>query len=140
MNIRERHFAKHYVTDPETKGNAEQSAIKAGYAVRYAEGNAYKLVSRSGVKELITRFEMEQKAKLDVNLAKKVEIAWSHYIVAVEQKDLKQAERWFEQHGRLCGDYVQKIESKDTTKYDDDEQGEINGIKSRLDDSLTNPN
>ena len=33
----------------ECAGNAEQSAIKAGYSERYARGNAYKLIQRKDV-------------------------------------------------------------------------------------------
>lgn len=35
----------------ECAGNAEQSAIKAGYSEKYARGNAYKLVARKDVQE-----------------------------------------------------------------------------------------
>lgn len=34
-------------------GNAEKSAIKAGYSAKYARGNAYKLVARKDVREYI---------------------------------------------------------------------------------------
>lgn len=37
----------------ECAGNAEQSAIKAGYSEKYARGNAYKLVARKDVQEYI---------------------------------------------------------------------------------------
>ena len=43
-----RNFCDNFILNPETKGNAEQSAIKAGYAERYARGNAYKLVAKGG--------------------------------------------------------------------------------------------
>ena len=33
----------------ECAGNAEASAVKAGYSKRYARGNAYKLVARKDV-------------------------------------------------------------------------------------------
>lgn len=35
----------------ECAGNAEQSAIKAGYSEKYARGNAYKLVARKDVQQ-----------------------------------------------------------------------------------------
>ena len=35
----------------ECAGNAEKSAIKAGYSEKYARGNAYKLVARKDVQE-----------------------------------------------------------------------------------------
>lgn len=37
----------------ECAGNAEQSAIKAGYSPKYARGNGYKLVARKDVQEYI---------------------------------------------------------------------------------------
>lgn len=37
----------------ECAGNAEQSAIKAGYSKAYARGNAYKLVARKDVQAYI---------------------------------------------------------------------------------------
>lgn len=37
----------------ECAGNAEQSAIKAGYSTKYARGNAYKLVARKDVQAYI---------------------------------------------------------------------------------------
>lgn len=37
----------------ECAGNAEKSAIKAGYSEKYARGNAYKLVARKDVQEYI---------------------------------------------------------------------------------------
>lgn len=42
-------FATYYVG--ECCGNAEQSAIKAGYSKNYARGNAHKLVARKDVQE-----------------------------------------------------------------------------------------
>lgn len=41
----------------ECAGNAEQSAIKAGYSKRYARGNAYKLVARPDVQAYIAYLE-----------------------------------------------------------------------------------
>lgn len=37
----------------ECAGNAEKSAIKAGYSPKYARGNGYKLVARKDVQEYI---------------------------------------------------------------------------------------
>ena len=37
----------------ECAGNAEKSAIKAGYSERYARGNAYKLVANSGFQRYV---------------------------------------------------------------------------------------
>lgn len=37
----------------ECAGNAEQSAIRAGYSKKYARGNAYKLIARDDVQKYI---------------------------------------------------------------------------------------
>lgn len=37
----------------ECAGNAEQSAIRAGYSKKYARGNAYKLIARQDVQQYI---------------------------------------------------------------------------------------
>jgi len=118
LNIRERQFAYNYVLDADCKGNAYLSAVNAGYSKRYSIGNAYKLVVRSGIKELITTHEDNLKIKCTVTLDMKTSIAWDNYIEASKQGNLVQAEKWFDQHGRLCGDYTQKLEYKDKTDRD----------------------
>ena len=49
MNDRQRAFADYYI---ET-GNAEESAIRAGYSKKYARGNAHKLVANSCISAYI---------------------------------------------------------------------------------------
>ncbi len=65
LNERQKKFADFYVE----LGNAEQSAIKAGYSEKYARGNAHKLVANSGIKlyidERIAEKESKQIAKQD---------------------------------------------------------------------------
>ena len=51
MKDRQRRFADEYLIDL----NAEAAAVRAGYSPRYARGNAYKLVARSGIKEYIEK-------------------------------------------------------------------------------------
>lgn len=41
----------------ECAGNAENSAIKAGYSPKYARGNAYKLIARKDVQEYMAYLE-----------------------------------------------------------------------------------
>lgn len=50
LTPKQRAFADYYI---ET-GNAEQSAIKAGYSKTYARGNAHKLVANSGISQYIS--------------------------------------------------------------------------------------
>ena len=49
LTTRQKMFADEYLIS----GNAEQSAIKAGYSEKYARGNAHKLVANSCIKEYI---------------------------------------------------------------------------------------
>jgi phage terminase small subunit len=48
LTARQQRFVSFYVAG-DTEGNAEQSAVKAGYSVRYARGNAHKIVANSGI-------------------------------------------------------------------------------------------
>lgn len=65
MNPKQKAFANYYI---ET-GNAYQSAVKAGYSINYAKGNAIKLLENVSVKKYIEeqmkKLEDEQIAKAD---------------------------------------------------------------------------
>ena len=60
MKERQRRFADEYLIDL----NAEAAAVRAGYSPRYARGNAYKLVARSGIKEYIAKRMAEKESEL----------------------------------------------------------------------------
>ena len=60
MKDRQRRFADEYLIDL----NAEAAAVRAGYSPRYARGNAYKLVARSGIKEYIEKRMAEIESEL----------------------------------------------------------------------------
>ena len=60
MKDRQRRFADEYLIDQ----NAEAAAVRAGYSPRYARGNAYKLVARSGIKEYIEKRMAEKESEL----------------------------------------------------------------------------
>lgn len=60
MKDRQRRFADEYLIDL----NAEAAAVRAGYSPRYARGNAYKLVARSGVREYIEKRMAEKESEL----------------------------------------------------------------------------
>ena len=49
LTLKQQRFADEYIIS----GNAEEAAITAGYSEKYARGNAYKLVAKSGVKSYI---------------------------------------------------------------------------------------
>lgn len=57
---RQRRFADEYLIDL----NAEAAAVRAGYSPRYARGNAYKLVAKSGIKEYIEKRMAEKESEL----------------------------------------------------------------------------
>lgn len=63
MKDRQRRFADEYLIDL----NAEAAAVRAGYSPRYARGNAYKLVARSGIKEYIEKRMAEKESELIAN-------------------------------------------------------------------------
>lgn len=61
LNPRQKLFAEYYCG--EHLGNAEQAAVAAGYSARYARGNAYKLVSNSGVQEYIAELNAKTESE-----------------------------------------------------------------------------
>jgi phage terminase small subunit len=75
VNPRQKLFCEYYCG--ECLGNAEKAAIKAGYSVAYARGNASKLVAKSGVQEYIR--ELNTKTESD-NIAtiKDIKRFWSN--------------------------------------------------------------
>lgn len=74
LTLKQKKFADEYIIS----GNAEQSAIKAGYSKRYSRGNAHKLVANRGIKAYID----ERLAKIDSEkIAKQEEVL--QYLTAV---------------------------------------------------------
>ena len=59
VDERQKKFAEFYAQS----GNAEQSAINAGYSPKYAMGNAHKLVAKSGIKEYIEKLTAKETKK-----------------------------------------------------------------------------
>lgn len=57
LNERQKRFADEYIIS----GNAEQSALKAGYSEKYARGHAHKLVANVGIKKYIDERQEELK-------------------------------------------------------------------------------
>lgn len=51
LTLRQQRFADEYIIS----GNAEEAAIIVGYSKKYARGNAYKLVAKSGIKSYIDK-------------------------------------------------------------------------------------
>lgn len=73
-------FASYYVG--ECCGNAEQSAIKAGYSKTYARGNAHKLVARRDIQEYMRylnhlRETEPSNAKLHIATISEIQDFWT---------------------------------------------------------------
>lgn len=62
MKDRQRRFADEYLIDL----NAEAAAVRAGYSPRYARGNAYKLVARSGITASLRRYRRQLLTKRQI--------------------------------------------------------------------------
>lgn len=85
----------------ECAGNAEASAVKAGYSKRYARGNAYKLVARKDVQEYIAYLRYLQEndpSNVDLHIATLNEIQsfWTDvmYNPVFEMKDRLRASEY----------------------------------------------
>ena len=67
INLRLKKFAEYYCG--ECLGNAEQSAIRAGYSKAYARGNANKLVAKDCVQEYIAELNAKIEPEIVANIA-----------------------------------------------------------------------
>lgn len=81
LTIKQKRFADEYIIS----GNAEEAAITAGYSEKYARGNAYKLVAKSGVKSYI---EERLKELDDKAIAKQEEVL--KYLTSVMRGELEE--------------------------------------------------
>lgn len=81
LTIKQKRFADEYIIS----GNAEEAAITAGYSEKYARGNAYKLVAKSGVKSYI---EERLKELDDKAIAKQEEVL--QYLTSVMRGELEE--------------------------------------------------
>lgn len=81
LTLKQQRFADEYIIS----GNAEEAAITAGYSEKYARGNAYKLVAKSGVKSYIEERlkELDNKA-----IAKQEEVL--KYLTSVMRGELEE--------------------------------------------------
>lgn len=81
LTLKQQRFADEYIIS----GNAEEAAITAGYSEKYARGNAYKLVAKSGVKSYIE----ERLKELDnKSIAKQEEVL--QYLTSVMRGELEE--------------------------------------------------
>lgn len=81
LTLKQQRFADEYIIS----GNAEEAAIIAGYSEKYARGNAYKLVAKSGIKAYI---EERLKELDDKQIAKQEEVL--KYLTSVMRGELEE--------------------------------------------------
>ena len=121
-------FARYYAEPgSDTHNNAYRSAIKAGYAERYAFGNSYKLVEKNGVREIIAEIEKNIEEQARKTAKEKAKIAWQNYLEARSKGRDRDAQKWFREHGELQGDYIvkQEITAENTLRIKETEAQEI---------------
>lgn len=121
--------AYNYVCCPETRGNRYRSAIKAGYSESYAKGSVKNLFENKRMQERIKQLQEEKKSLANVTLEDKIKMAWENYETAESSADRK---FWWEEHGKLSGDYVQRTKNENTTKIVEEEYDYINEQISRI--------
>lgn len=102
MNERQKKFAEYYAQS----GNAEQAATAAGYSEKYARGNAYKLVAKSGIADYIR--ELTEKAQDErIMTARERQAVLSDIARSGEAPDRIRA---IDTLNKMTGEYVTKIE------------------------------
>lgn len=106
LNARQKKFAEYYVQS----GNAEQSAINAGYSEKYARGNAHKLVAISCISEYIK--ELSDKLKDErIMSAKDRQVALSD-IARSDEQDPSDRIRAIDTLNKMTGEYIVKVDAK----------------------------
>ena len=102
MNERQKKFAEYYAQS----GNAEQAATAAGYSEKYARGNAYKLVAKSGIADYIR--ELTEKAQDErIMTARERQAVLSDIARSGDDQDRIRA---IDTLNKMTGEYVTKIE------------------------------
>ena len=85
LNYRQSLFAEYYTSDPDTKGNATQSAIKAGYKETTAYSMGQRLLKKVEVRRVIDDRTQEIRAE-SVATRKKRQEFWSREMDNPENK------------------------------------------------------
>lgn len=102
MNERQKRFAEYYAQS----GNAERSAISAGYSEKYARGNAHKLVANSGIAEYIRELTEKEQDKR-IMTAKERRAVLSDIAREGNNQDRIRA---IDTLNKMTGEYITKIE------------------------------
>ena len=106
LNARQKKFAEYYVQS----GNAEQSAINAGYSEKYARGNAHKLVAISCISEYIK--ELSDKLKDERIMSAKDRQAALSDIARSDEQDPSDRIRAIDTLNKMTGEYIVKVDAK----------------------------
>lgn len=108
---RKRNFLQAFcVPGTKTYQNQTQSAILAGYSKR----SASQLASRMLLKDdlvifYVKKFEIELQNETQKNREDKASLAWLNYL---EANDSREKMFWWEEHGKLSGHYIQRVEGE----------------------------
>jgi phage terminase small subunit len=106
LNARQKKFAEYYVQS----GNAEQSAINAGYSEKYARGNAHKLVAISCIAKYIR--ELSDKLKDErIMTAKDRQVLLSD-IARDDENEPNDRIKAVDTLNKMTGEYTVKVDAK----------------------------
>lgn len=119
-------------SSPETYDNATKSSLKAGYAESSASQTGHHLIKREDIAQEIAKINLEYNTRFADTLENKIKIAWDNYIKFTQENKHNLATRWYEEHGKLSGHYVQKVDFKDSTKRSKEETEELESIHNRV--------
>ena len=106
MNERQKKFAEYYAQC----GNAEQSAINAGYSEKYARGNAHKLVAISCIAQYIK--QLTEKAQDERIMTAKERQALLSDIAKDGKNDPADRIRAVDTLNKMTGEYVTKVQAE----------------------------
>lgn len=109
MNERQKKFAEYYAQS----GNAEQSAINAGYSEKYARGNAHKLVAISCIAEYIK--QLSDKAQDDRIMTAKERQALLSDIAKDDENAPSDRIKAVDTLNKMTGEYITKVQAEVNT-------------------------
>lgn len=120
LNVRQKKFDEYYAQS----GNAEQSAINAGYSEKYARGNAHKLVAISCISEYIK--ELSDKLKDERIISAKDRQVILSDIAKSKAEETPDRIRAIDTLNKMTGEYLNKVEIS----------GTLEAEQSKLDDLI----
>lgn len=82
MNLKQKLFCEYYIG--ECKGNAEQSAIKAGYSQKCARSTGYKLLQIAEIKHYISQKSSEIETK-NIATIQNIQEFWTSIMLNEEE-------------------------------------------------------